>query len=186
MITPSQARNLSPDAVRLAAAREAVGALGLLKPEAEGTILHLLDDRFMVAHPRKLCIEYRKDGEQLTADELRSLGVKSNAFMSRRAFGQLTEAGLGRPLEAHEITLLRATFTLNRHRSLLGVQGLKPPAFNDEFKYDTMTRDCAVCRSLDAEVVKGDDVHVFPPPGCVCETANYTIRPYVDFLRGIR
>lgn len=98
MITTQQALGLDLNTMRLAVAREAINRLGLLKKEAETIIYHLLDGRF-VEHPRALSSAYRKDGEQLTNDEKRALGLRSNAFFSRKAFEELTTKGKDAPSE---------------------------------------------------------------------------------------
>lgn len=184
MITTHQALLLDFNAMRLAAAREAVQSLGLLTLPAVDVIFHLLDDRF-VDHPRAICTAYRKDGEQLSNDEKRALGLRSNAFMSRKAFGDLTEKGRKVPLKAHDTVLLRATFTLSRYKTIKTVRADSIPELRDEFKYDVLSMECPVCKRLDGTIVKGDDVFVFPPDQCVCDTANYSVTPYIDCLANI-
>jgi hypothetical protein len=112
MITTKQALSLDRNAMRLAATREAIQHLGLLKPDAEDSIYHLTDDQFTEHHPRARCTAYRKDGEQLAKAELKSLGLRSNAVLSRKAFNEISETGLDDPLAAHETVLSRAVFTL--------------------------------------------------------------------------
>jgi hypothetical protein len=175
---------LDLNTMRLAAAREAIQRLGLLKVAAESIIFHLNDGQ-MVEHPRALCTAYRKDGEQLSNEQKKALGLRSNAFLSLKAFDELTDNGRADPLKAHETVLLRATFTLKRYRSIWHARSMGLSSFRDEYKYDMTASDCPICKALDGTITKGDDALVFPPDGCVCDTANYTLQPYINWLADI-
>ena len=174
--------------MRLAATREAIEHLGLLKPEAQDIIYHLTDDRFAEHHPRARCTAYRKDGEQLMKQELKALGLRSNAALSKKAFGELSEKGLAVPLEAHEKTLLRAVFVLFRWQAVKQGQASssKIAKFRDEYKVSTAHRDCPACNAIDDKIFKGDDAPILPVEGCICDTANFTLRKHVDFLANFR
>jgi hypothetical protein len=185
MYTARDVLGLDPVTMRFAAAREAVQKLGLLVPKAEAIIWHMLDDRFEGHHPTEISTAYRKDGEQISKEEKKALGVRSNAFLSRKAFDELAENGRSTPLIAHETVLLRATFTLIRYKSILNARQIESPVFNDEFKYDMLKLDCQACKELDGTVTKGDDAKIFPPDNCVCDTANYGLKPVIDFIAGV-
>jgi hypothetical protein len=103
--------------IKRQAVREAISALGLIASEAEDRMASLLRDQ-MDIHPGQIATSYRKDGEQVSKEEKKALGLRSNAFLSRQAFGDLTEDGRNESLTAHETVLLRATFTYNRYRTL--------------------------------------------------------------------
>lgn len=173
----------SPSEIKRQAVREAISALGLIKPSAEDTIVGFLADE-METHPRQTLTGYRKGDEQLTKDEKKALGLRSNAFLSRRAYEDLTDAGQKVPLKAHETVLLRATFTLQRYRSLRSIKasGLGGDKTFKGMKYDVLTMHCPVCGPLDGKTIKLDDATFFPLPGCTCDTANWGYRPDVDFL----
>ncbi len=173
------ALSLDPDTFRLAAAREAIGSLGLVVSEAEDIIWHMLDFR-LTEHPKVRATAYRKDGEQLSDHEKRALGLRSNAFLSRRAFAEITEVGMKFPLAAHEKVLLRASFSLFRYRTIQDTR--KGNRLPDTYKYYVLNMECPVCRDLDGKVTKGDDAYLFAVPGCQCETANYSLTNYVDWL----
>ncbi|MQV12175.1 hypothetical protein GHL01_00250 [Sinorhizobium meliloti] len=168
--------------IKRQAVREAISALGLIKPEAEDTILGLFADE-METHPRQTLTEYRK-GEQLTKEEKKAVGLRSNAFLSRQAFNDLTEAGLENPLKAHEAVLLRATFTFQRYRSLQSIRssGLVGDKVFQGVKYDILNIQCSVCGPLDGKTIPLDEATIFPLKGCTCDTANWGYRPDVDFL----
>jgi len=188
MITTKQALGLDRNAMRLTAAREAIQHLGLLTPEAEDIIYHLTDDRFAEHHPRARCTAYRKDGEQLSKAELKSLGLRSNAFLSRKAFSEISEKGREDPLAAHETVLSRAVFTLFRYHAIMSAraQARRIPEFKDDYKLSTAHRDCPACNALDGKFFKGDDAPIFPVEGCTCDTANYTLSMHVDWLAEFR
>jgi hypothetical protein len=171
--------------MRLAAAREAVSALGLLKPAAEAIICHCLDAR-LDDHPRARCLAYRKHGEQLSIDEKRSAGLRANAFFSWAAYDELTDAGRREPLKAHETTLLRAVFTMFRYGVVTRARAeIGRPEFDDKFKHETTHTLCPGCNEVDGIVARGDQVELFPPSGCTCLTANYILKPHIDRLAGI-
>ncbi|WP_454623443.1 hypothetical protein [Brucella anthropi] len=81
--------------VKRQAVHEAVLSLGLLKPASEELLLSFLNDGTDV-HPRQTLSDYRR-GEQLSKDEKKALGIRSNAFFSRDAFNDLTECGRKNP-----------------------------------------------------------------------------------------
>ena len=179
------AQQLTTANIKLEAAREATSKLGLLKSEAMETIVSLMRGG-MVEHPRAIATAYRKDGDQLTRDEKKAAGIRTNAFMSRRAYDDLTESGKARPLTAHEATLLRAMFTENRfaHSTSPGLSGSLMRHF-EGFRYDALSSDCPFCSRVNGTVVQPDEVAILPPADCQCETANYSVSPKLDWLRGI-
>lgn len=174
------------DTMRLAAAREAVLSLGLLNPASEMLIYKCLGER-VDEHPRARCLDHRKQGVQLSIDEKRSAGLRANAFFSRAAYDELTDAGRRDPLKAHETTLLRAVFTMSRYGVVTSTRaaGLEPSVFHDEFKHSTSHMECQACNALDEVVTKGDQVALFPPIGCTCPTGQYILKAHIDWLADI-
>lgn len=166
------------------AAREAVETLKLVTPAAVPTIAGLLQDD-MRDHPRAIATSYRKAGDQIYDEEKRALGIRKNAFLSRQALAQLTIAGRLEPLIPHERTLLRATFTLIRSQRVAEERELQVQlgkAFVG-FEHETLGRECPACSRLDGIVSNAAYAHVLPPTDCVAGcTANYGIRPKIDFL----
>lgn len=179
------AQRLTTANIKLEAAREATQSLGLLKSEAMETIVSLMGAG-MVEHPRAVATAYRKDGDQLTRDQKKAAGIRTNAFMSQRAYDELTESGKARPLTAHEVTLLRAIFTENRFTRLTspGLSGSSLRHF-EGFKYDALSTECPFCSRVNGTVVQPDEVAILPPADCQCETANYSVSPKLNWLRGI-
>jgi hypothetical protein len=172
-----------PKRIKLVVANEAVDHLALLRPEAKATIASLLQDQ-MIEHPRSICTAYRKQGPQIPLELKRELGIRANGFLSYEAYDELSESGKKKPLVAHELTLLRATFSLMRHNS-----AQQEREFRNRFGkcfvgfvYDIIETDCAACATLEGKIVRAKDAHQLPPPDCTCLTANYSLRPKVDFL----
>ncbi|MEO7679947.1 MAG: hypothetical protein ABIS14_04555 [Sphingomonas sp.] len=172
--------------IELDAAREAIETLGLLRPAAAETIARLLQGDIN-EHPRALCTAYRKAGEQITDQEKSALGIKRNGFLSRIALNEIAPAGLADPLLAHEISLLRASFVVNRYRRVQQASQLSRelgPVFTG-FPHTTLHSDCAACNRLDGLVTTADDAFIFPSADCTCVTANYGLSAKLDWLADI-
>jgi hypothetical protein len=168
---------------KIICANEAVIRLGLLKPAAIATIAALMEDE-MVRHPKSICTAYRSELPQISDDEKRELGIRKNGFMSKVALTELSPQGLLRPLDAHEVTLLRATFSFRRYNHLSQAdyfRGLVKESFVG-FKYDVFGESCVGCKPLDGLIVHEDDAHVLAPLECSCQTANYALQPKIDWL----
>jgi len=137
-------------------AEEALRSLGYLRPKAIDTVVFLMGDD-LVVHPRETATGYRKGGEQISDDEKKALGIRRNAFMSRRALGDLTDKGRTRPLDAHEVTTLRATFAMSRSRKVAQANELG----YDEFKVSSsLDGRCAACDALEGKIFRGADAPI--------------------------
>lgn len=169
--------------VKRQAVKEAIAALGLILPEAEDKIIAFLGNE-MEVHPRQTLTEYRKGGEQLTKEEKKALGLRTNAFLSRKAFQDLTDEGRREPLTAHETVLLRATFSYNRYRALQSIKAadLVGRKIFKGVKYEVLNTNCSVCGPLDGKTIQIEEAPILPLQGCSCDTANFGYRPDVDFL----
>jgi len=176
---------LSLEAMKDAAVAEAIVRLGLVATDAAPTIRELLDDE-TGAHPRKLCSEYRKRGQQVPDMEKAALGIRKNSFLSLDALNELTESGRGDPLTAHETVLLRATFSVSRYRTIHSYRGavangtIKAGALS--FEYEMLRCDCPSCAAMDGKKVKAEKAAIFAPATCICDTANYAILGRVDWF----
>ncbi|WP_395642772.1 hypothetical protein [Rudaea sp.] len=163
------------------AVREAVLTLGYLIPSAEASIVALLQVA-PVEHPRAVCTRYRKTGEQLSRDEKRALGLRSNAFLSRQAFNELTPRGRSVPLQAHEVTLLRAEFTRGRRRVISTNIPADVRGF-EYFKHDPSNGKCPACQRLKAMGrVQASQVQIMPPVDCAMDACNLCVSFRVDFM----
>ncbi len=184
MITTAQALSLDDNGMRLAATREAIESLGLLVRSAEDIIFTLLGGKYAGFHPHAICTAYRKDGEQLSVEEKEAIGLQANAFISRKAHSELSKKGLGQPTDAHLLTLLRASYSLARYRTVVNMlrRTMGPPSFKNEYKFEPIKDPCPACTSLSGTMFKSDEAPILPPPECECVTAFYELRPHVNFL----
>lgn len=144
------------------AVHEAVATLGYLTEAAEGWLFAALGECGYLS-PKAVATAHRKDGEQISREEKIALGIRSNAFMSRRAAAELTEKGRSNPLEAHASTLLRAYFTALRYREIAQAArgGAISVMYNGIFK-----DECLACAQLDGTAVPIADASPDPPEGC--------------------
>jgi hypothetical protein len=169
--------------LRRRAAEEAVAYLGLLRPEATETVFRLLDNPDG-SNPRAICTIYRKKGEQLHEGEKKVAGLRKKAFMSREALAEITAKGMQDPLRAHELTVLRGSFAIFRHRHALSAEHMmqKHPNLPIEVQYDVFHPDsCDVCNALHGKPV-GPNWGLFAPDRCTCITAPYGLHIHVDFI----
>lgn len=169
------------------AASEAISALGLLLPAAHGDLVDLLkrtfttDARATTIHPRQASSQFRKDGRQLSAEAKRAAGIRTNGYMSEHAYAQLSEAGRRRPLLAHEVTLLRANFTLSR--AVLRATAMQIPAAYRRIKHNPAHLECVACQRLQAkgEVALSEAV-VEPPSDCQREACSVMLVVQFNYL----
>ena len=166
--------------LRHRAAEEAVAHLGLLKAEAVATVFGLLDNPDG-SHPRAICTAYRKKGEQLHEGEKKVAGLRKKAFMSREALAEITAKGMQDPLRAHELTVLRGSFAIFRHRNALSAEHMmqEHPNLPIEVQYDVFHPDsCDVCHALNRKPVGPN----WGLDGCTCITAPYGLHILADFI----
>lgn len=169
--------------LRRLAAQEAVDNLRLLKPHTVSTVDRLLTQA-QELHPRTICSAYRKQGKQLPDEEKKRLGIRKNGFMSREALEEISELGLKDPIRAHELTVLRASFALFRHRNAISAQRFirEQPELPIEVQYDVSHPDaCEKCKALHHKPV-GPDWGLLPPSGCTCVTAPYGLHIHADWF----
>lgn len=184
MFETSAALKWDYDTMRLASAREAVLTLGLLMPIAEARIYHFLDEG-LTDHPTARCRAWRKHGEQMTSEEKIAAGIQGQAFYSREAFAELTDAGRLRPMDAHDVTLLRAQFSVFRYLAVVKSRDVLKAHPNSFYKHETVRSKCLACNRIDGRQTSADEVELFPPEGCTCETANYSVSPQIDWLSDV-
>lgn len=180
MIEPATPFSGGADVRAGEAIREAIETLGYLTPDSAGTISTLL--KFCpIDSPRTVAAKYRQVGPQVSATEKRALGLRANAFLSQRAFNELTDKGRTIALRAHEVTLLRVIGT---HSRMLAVDAGRRHGYS-QFQYAGMFNDCRACRRLNRLIVGDDQVHIFPPEDCDRESCIVAVEIYVDFSQGL-
>ena len=171
--------------IRRMAAEESVGHLKLLKSHAV-TIVDSLLENAVHEHPKAICADYRRRGNQISDQEKKALKIRKNAFMNQQALAEISDTGLQDPIRAHELTVLRATFVISRYRTALSAERmiLEYAHYPIEVQYDVFHPDaCAVCNSLYRKPVPSDWA-LFPPKGCTCVTAPYGLHLNVDYIGG--
>lgn len=172
---------LTSDAIALSSLHESITSLGYLKPNTASKMLGLLKE-LPYQTARHVATAYRKSGEQLSADEKRGLGIRTNSFMSKDAFEELTEKGLSAPLLAHEVTLLRAHFTMHRLNSYNNIvkAGIR------EVRHDCPFNESEGCKRLHRKIVRTEDAQLEVPTDCKREACALTVFPEVDYTENLR
>lgn len=102
------------------------------------------------------------------------------------ALAELSDSGLHDPIRAHEVTVLRASFSMSRYRNAASAADFlrQNPRTPVKVLYDVFHHDgCKVCRALDGIAV-GSDWGLFAPKACTCTTAPYGLKIDVDWISG--
>ncbi|MEP1330584.1 hypothetical protein [Pseudophaeobacter sp.] len=170
--------SFNPETIVSDAIDEALEHLGLLKPSAKPSIEALIS-RCMADGFKAVALSHRKDGEQLSKDEKKALGIRSNGFMSRRAASELSEAGKLKPLEAHFLTLWRADFTIDRAKRIVAASGQEFGRINQLGGH----RDgCAFCAENYDKVIDPFTASPFPPADCPNAACGMMFHASVDWV----
>lgn len=161
--------------------QESIAALGYIKPEFD-TALAIMLEANEGQHPKEIARQYRKNGEQLTNGEKRSLGIRASAFYSREALQSLTDKGKSNLLEAHTVTLLRAMFSFFTNRMVEDAR----KANIHRFQVSGAFADCPGCKAMDGQIISSNYAAFLRPNSCAREACALTILPYKDYLEGIK
>ena len=161
-------------------AEEAVKALGYIEPSHIRT-LALLQSLCVTHHPREVGTKYRKRGEQLSREEKKALGLRSNTFYSREAFDALTDKGKKSPILAYENTLLRGSFSYFRSTSIGSSVGVK----HAHLKYSRMFADCDTCAKLKPTIIQPKQADWRPPSSCERDACGIMLRLEIDFIAAL-
>jgi hypothetical protein len=141
--------------------REAIDALGYIKPEYDHTLAILIEG-FPGEHPFAIAPWYRKQGNQLSPEDKRRYGIRRNAYFSRQAYDCLTEKGREKPIQALESTVLRATFGTLRDKNLEVAKTLSVRTdLTVIMKAHKAFDDCEGCRLIDGKLMSVADVANF-------------------------
>jgi hypothetical protein len=160
--------------------QESIRGLGYIKPEFDAALAIMLEAN-EGQNPNEIARRYRKYGDQLSADEKRALGLRSNAFFSREALQSLTEKGRRNLKNAHGITLMRAMFRFFRDRTIADANA----ADIHQFQVSRSHAGCPACDRLNGKLISSNEAAIFPPPDCAREACSAFLMPYKDFLAGI-
>jgi hypothetical protein len=126
--------------------REAIHALGYVRPEYDHSLAILLDSR-PGEHPHAIARFYRKLEPQIDAAKKKELGLRANTLFSVEAMQSLTDKGLKTPKHAHEVTLLRATFRYFHFQRIDAAKQLGA----HQFRVSTLIDGCPACRHLNGK-----------------------------------
>jgi hypothetical protein len=155
---------------------EAMQNLGYLRLDAFTPMLKLFLSN-KDAPPRQLATEHRKRGEQLSAEEKKSLGIRANSFFSKRALAELTEKGIKNPLHAHFITLLRATLYAQNARSVR--QAVEAECY-ELIIHGGFREECPVCARLQGNKVSANEARPQGATDCPREACGISYSPYFN------
>lgn len=162
-------------------AAEAVNSLGYIDPSHIKTVA-LLQSLCVTHHPRGVATKYRKRGEQLSREEKKALGLRSNAFYSREAFEALTDKGKKSPILAYENTLLRGSFSYFRSTSIASSVGVN----HAYLKYSRMFFDCDTCAKLDGHMIQPIQADWRPPSDCLKDACGVLLHLRIDHLADLK
>lgn len=161
---------------------EAIQSLGYIKPEAAETLVRLIDSH-RDEHPKAIATRHRKDGQHVSNDDKKKMGIRANGFLSLAAKAELTEKGLESPLLAHYQTILRASLAASRARRLSGeqTQGVT------QWKFAGVDAGaCEGCSRLNDTVISASDALPIGPPDCAREACAVFYLAHFDYLREAR
>lgn len=171
--------------LRRQAAQESIESLKLLNLGAVDTVFRLLEDA-QHTNPKAIYTAYRKQGNQISDLDKKTLGIRKNGFMTYEALADISGDGMHDVIRAHELTVLRASFVLFRYRNAISAERMMKEhcEIPIEVQYDVFhPESCDVCNALHHTPV-GSDWGLFPPTGCTCVTAPYGLHVHVDFIGG--
>lgn len=122
-----------------------------------------------------------KDGELLSLEEKRSLGINTRLKITRELYEVLTPAGLEfGPKKVLESLYLKATFDHNRHSAIAriksaGFKHYSPMSCGDN-------RDCDWCTSMDGKLISVEvDFVQLIKENCTCDYCRCVLQAKIDF-----
>jgi hypothetical protein len=159
-------------------ALEATEYLGLLDRSAAPKIADMLAT-VKTEHPRAITTRYRKLGPQVPVETKKTLGLRANAFLSVDAFSDLTETGKTRALDAHETSLLRASFYKIKAETLSVAwkAGFEKVRFSPSH-----LNECAFCQENSNLLLYIEELSELPISRCSREACSAFISPFRDYL----
>ena len=122
-----------------------------------------------------------KDGELLSLEEKRSLGINPRLKITRELYEVLTPEGVEfGPKKALEPLYLKATFNHNRHRDIARMKTLRVTQYSPMSCGDG--RDCEWCASMDGKLISVDvDFVKLIKDNCSCDYCRCGLRAKIDF-----
>lgn len=122
-----------------------------------------------------------KDGELLSLEEKRSLGINTRLKITRELYEVLTPAGLEfGPKKVLESLYLKATFAHNMHGAIArmkdaGIKQYSPMSCGDN-------RDCDWCTSMDGKLISVEvDFVQLIKENCTCDYCRCSLQAKINF-----
>jgi hypothetical protein len=122
-----------------------------------------------------------KDGELLTLEEKRLLGISTRLKITRELYEVLTPEGIEfGPKKVLEPLYLKATFNRNRHRDIarmkkIGVTQYSPLSCGDN-------RDCEWCISVNGKLISVDvDFVQLIEDNCTCDYCRCVLQAKINY-----
>lgn len=122
-----------------------------------------------------------KDGEPLSLEEKRSLGINTRLKITRELYEVLTPAGLEfGPKEVLESLYRKATFDHNRHRDIARMKGLGIKQYSPMSCGDN--RDCDWCTAMDGKLISVEvDFVQLIKENCTCDYCRCSLQAKINF-----
>ena len=122
-----------------------------------------------------------KDGELLTLEEKRALGINTRLKITRQLYEVLTPEGIEfGPKRVLEPLYLKATFNHNRHREIARMKGLGITQYSPLACGDNA--DCEWCKSIDGKMISVEvDFVQLINENCTCAYCRCVLQAKIDF-----
>jgi len=135
--------------------------------------------------PRPTCqqgcaILLRKEGKQLEIGEKKRLGLSAKTFFSHDALSDLTEEGLQHPLQAHDLTILRATLAASRAESILDQSGM---GISQCEVLAPFPDQCTGCKRIDGKMFTKETAEPLGPHDCFRQACAVAFAPKVESIK---
>ncbi|AHC85729.1 hypothetical protein X970_10995 [Pseudomonas monteilii SB3101] len=122
-----------------------------------------------------------KDGEPLSLEEKRSLGINTRLKITRELYEVLTPEGLAfGPKKALESLYYKATFNHKRHGDIARMKGAGIHQYSPMSCGDN--RDCDWCTSMNGKLISVDvDFVQLIKQNCTCDYCRCVLQAKIDF-----
>jgi hypothetical protein len=158
---------------------EAIETLGKIKPEASRKIVDaILGNLDQPAN--KVALLLRKEGKQLEIAEKKRLGLSAKTFFSHEALSDLTEEGLQHPLQAHDLTIRRATLAASRAESILDESAMGISQWEVLAPFPDQ---CAGCKRIDGKMFTKETAEPLGPHDCFRQACAVAFAPKVESIK---
>lgn len=122
-----------------------------------------------------------KDGELLTLEEKRDLGINTRLKITRELYEVLTPEGIEfGPKRVLEPLYLKATFNHNRHREIAKMKSIGVTQYSSMACGDNS--DCEWCTSMDGKLISVEvDFVQLIKENCTCDYCRCVLQAKINF-----